>query len=317
MTIIKKTEIGGTTGNYALDVYVKGGSANPFIFKGTVTTYTDTTHFAATDLIGYGNDAFNDWYVYVFYDSAGTGAAPQSESQPISEYVSSTGTFTHTAFTTPLTTNDVVLILHPYEATGGDATEAKQDIIIADTEKLYDVSLGTSPIDGSLSSFIATGGTALGARLPASTSIIDLFGDFTGPHDGIAQDDNVKASLDIANTELSEILNLTRTTGDIAVTAAETNLYIDDAPTKIIVGISIKIDTTDMATADTYDFKIYYRIESGGSYIQQADTLTYSDAQSGPLKILSLDPYRYGLKITAQKTAGTDRSFPIEVIREA
>lgn len=118
-------------------------------------------------------------------------------------------------------------------------------------------------------------------------------------------------------TEIAEILELARTGADIAVTAAETNLFIDDTPSKIINGMSIKIDVTDMGAADTYELRIYYRIESAGSYIQQDDTITYTGVQSAPLKVLGLEPYRYGCKVTAKKTAGTDRSFPIEAITEA
>lgn len=55
-----------------------------------------------------------------------------------------------------------------------DLAQTDLDTIITDTEKVYDVTLGNSPVDGSLASFIATGGTALGTRLPASTSLVDL-----------------------------------------------------------------------------------------------------------------------------------------------
>lgn len=55
-----------------------------------------------------------------------------------------------------------------------DLAHTDLDTIITDTEKIYDVTFGTSPVDGSLASFIATGGTALGTRLPASKSIVDL-----------------------------------------------------------------------------------------------------------------------------------------------
>jgi hypothetical protein len=57
-----------------------------------------------------------------------------------------------------------------------------------------------------LAKFIGTGGTALGQPLPASTSLIDLLGNFTGPYNGSAQDDNVKASLDLAHTDLDSII---------------------------------------------------------------------------------------------------------------
>lgn len=124
-------------------------------------------------------------------------------------------------------------------------------------------------------------------------------------------------SLYAISSELDEVLDLTRTDGDIAVTAVETNLYIDDTPTKIINGLSIKIDTSNMGAGDTYEFREYYRIESGGSYLEVASTATLSDAQADPLYVMHLEAYRYGMKITAKKTAGTDRSFDIEAIREA
>lgn len=77
-----------------------------------VTTWDNANNFKADDLAGFGDDYFNDWYVYVVRDAAGLGAAPQNELQPISNYVSADGTFTHTAFTVDLTVNDEVLILH-------------------------------------------------------------------------------------------------------------------------------------------------------------------------------------------------------------
>lgn len=54
-----------------------------------------------------------------------------------------------------------------------DLAHTDLDTLITDTEKIYDVTLGVAPVDGSLASFVATGGTALGTRLPASTSLYD------------------------------------------------------------------------------------------------------------------------------------------------
>ena len=122
-------------------------------------------------------------------------------------------------------------------------------------------------------------------------------------------------SLKALSDEQAEILELTRTDGDIAVTDTETDLYIDNAPAKIINGVVIKIDTSPIEAADTFDFKVYYRIASGGT--PKASTKTTKAAvQSEPIFIIALDPYRYGMKITAQRTGGTNRTFPIEVIRE-
>ena len=85
----------------------------PLAMYGKVTTYTDTTHFKMSTLSGqFGNDFFNNWYVYVVRDAGGAGAAPQGEApKPISDYTSSDGTFVHTAFTVPLAVGDEVLIL--------------------------------------------------------------------------------------------------------------------------------------------------------------------------------------------------------------
>lgn len=54
-----------------------------------------------------------------------------------------------------------------------DLAHTDLDTIITDTEKIYDAALGVAPVDGSLASFVATGGTSLGTRLPADTSLYD------------------------------------------------------------------------------------------------------------------------------------------------
>ncbi|KKN74863.1 hypothetical protein LCGC14_0386120 [marine sediment metagenome] len=77
---------------------------------GKVTTATSVTVFASTDLIGQDNDAFPGWYVYVLQADNG---APENETQPMSDYISSTGAITHTAFTVQLAVGDWVVLLHP------------------------------------------------------------------------------------------------------------------------------------------------------------------------------------------------------------
>jgi len=123
-------------------------------------------------------------------------------------------------------------------------------------------------------------------------------------------------SLHALSVEVDEILDMTVTDGDIAVTDTETTLYIDNAPTKIINGLSIMIDTTVIEAADGFDFKVYYRIALGGD-LKASEKVTKSGVQSEPIYVIALDAYRYGMKVTAQRTSGTNRTFPIEVVREA
>jgi hypothetical protein len=78
-----------------------------------ITTAANTTSFACTQLIGYGNDYFANWYTYVVWDAGGASAAPQGEYKLITDYVSSTGTFTISAFTEPHVVTDKVMIVHP------------------------------------------------------------------------------------------------------------------------------------------------------------------------------------------------------------
>ena len=122
-------------------------------------------------------------------------------------------------------------------------------------------------------------------------------------------------SMAIIAGEVAEILDLARSGGDIAVIDTETTMYIDDAPSGIIVGKSIKIDTTVIEAADTFDFKVYYRIESGGT-LRASAKATKAGVQTEPIYIIDLNAYRYGVKVTGQRTGGTNRTFPIEVIRE-
>jgi len=238
------------------------------VFRGTVTTYTDTTHFKVSAFPEYGNASdfpdnfFSGYYVYCVWDSGATGASPQGERVLASAYTSADGTIEHDAFAVnSLAVGDEILLVHPSVINAS---------VIADLDEIKGVGF-------------------------------------------VSADD----SLDAISTELDEILDLTPTHGNIAVTAAETNLYIDDAPVKILVGISIKIDTSNMTAGDTYEFREYYKIESGGSYIEVANTITLSGAQSEPLYVMHLEAYRYGIKVTAKKTAGTDRSFKIEAITES
>ena len=205
------------------------------VYYGDVTTYTDTTHFKSTDLIGYGDAYFKNYYVYVVRDAAGAGAAPQGESQQISAYTSVDGTITHAAFTTPLAVTDVVLLIHK----------------------------------------------------------------------------------DLA--ELKDILNLTRTYGSVACSAVEASLFIDDAPVRAAVGRAVNVDLSVMAAGDTYVLREYYRLVAMGSYIKVSDDAsnTFIGAQSPAVVTVKLNPYLYGCKITAIKTAGTDRTLNYESFVEA
>ncbi|TFG97080.1 hypothetical protein E4H12_09535 [Candidatus Thorarchaeota archaeon] len=227
-------------GKFATDVFIKGGSANPFIFKGTVTTATSNVIFASTDLDGHGDDTFVDWYVFVFYDTAGTAAAPQGEWQPISDYVSATGTFTHTAFTAQLAVGDEVFIVQP---------------------TIFDQNLTMDQI--------------------------------------------------FALVSAQQVL--TETGGVVTTDGTEQDLFIINAPAGVFQPEMILLDFTNQTATEILVVREYYRIAAGGGFIM-ADEVTFTGVQDPLLKLISLAPNRYGIRITIELTAGTNRAYAYEAV---
>jgi hypothetical protein len=154
-----------------------------------------TTALVLPSLLGLGEDFFNtDWAAMVIHNVNSDGNAPEGEVRDITNYVSATGTFTATAFSANAEAGDKVLII-------------RRELLVVDS-----IALKTTPTTNSLayrlSQYLASGDGdwATGQPLPSNTSIVDVIGDFTGPHDGAAQDDNIKASLDLAHTDVDALL---------------------------------------------------------------------------------------------------------------
>lgn len=112
-------------------------------------------------------------------------------------------------------------------AAADDNIKAAIDLEAAKTLKIDGATLATAPVANSLARYVASGGTALGQQLPDSMSLVDIIGDFTGAHDGAAQDDNIKASMDLAHTDLDAIIQqVARTTAKKNVASLTTaNLF--------------------------------------------------------------------------------------------
>ena len=87
-------------------------------------------------------------------DAAGGGAAPQGEARMVTDYVSATGFFQHAAFSVALSTDDVVMIIHPtqYEPVamrgGAETLESLDDELDAMLDMAEDP-LNTLLMDGS------------------------------------------------------------------------------------------------------------------------------------------------------------------------
>ena len=102
-------------------------------------------------------------------------------------------------------------------------------------------------------------------------------------------------------------------TGDTLTTdGTEQTLYVNESPSGLFDPICVMIDFTAHTAGETVTVKVYYRIKSGGDYILLDET-EYAGAQDPDLILTELEPNRFGIKVTIEKTAGTNRAYDWEV----
>jgi len=108
---------------------------------------------------------------------------------------------------------------------------------------------------------------------------------------------------------------LTETGGTLTTDGTPQNLYINEAPAGVYVPRTLKINTTNHTATETIVIKEYYRIASGGDYLEH-DELTFAGAIAEDEITILLDPNRFGIKVTIEKTAGDNKDYVWEVTYE-
>jgi hypothetical protein len=102
--------------------------------------------------------------------------------------------------------------------------------------------------------------------------------------------------------------------GSVTMDGTEKNVVLDEVtgnPQRFLEGY---IDLTPMASGDTIVVRQYMKIAATGGYVKYAEE-TYSGAQTLPLLYITTKSGRYGIKITAQQTAGTNRTLQYQFFR--
>jgi len=102
--------------------------------------------------------------------------------------------------------------------------------------------------------------------------------------------------------------------GSVTMDGTEKVVILDEIggnPQRFLEGY---IDLSPMASGDTIVIRQYMKIASAGNYVKYAEE-TYSGAQSIPLLYIVTKPGRYGIKITAQQTTGTNRTLQYQFFR--
>jgi len=119
----------------------------------------------------------------------------------------------------------------------------------------------------------------------------------------------IRAIFDIVNASLVT----TETGGTLTTDGNEQDLYINNAPAGVFEPLLLQLDCTNMQAGDTIVIRVYYRIIPGGNLIKKDET-SFSDAQDPPLKNVAIEPNRYGIQVTIQRTVGGDRAYDWEAI---
>jgi len=98
------------------------GITQGLCYYGVVTGVPGANQFEIAALAGLGAAKFAtvvpeyQYRAFVLRDAAGGGAAPQGESQPVTNYGTATGNFSADAFTAAVDIGDEILIIHPFLA---------------------------------------------------------------------------------------------------------------------------------------------------------------------------------------------------------
>jgi len=74
------------------------------------------------------------------------------------------------------------------------------------------------------------------------------------------------------------------------------------------------VDLTPIQAGDTIVIRQYMKVKAAGSYVKYNEE-TYTDAQSIPLLNISTKAAKTAIKVTAQQTAGTNRSLDVQFFR--
>ena len=137
----------------------------------------------------------------------------------------------------------------------------------------------------------------------------------------VVQDTN--ADLMVVDANVDDILavtnalpTLSETGGTVTTDGTEQNVYINAVPLTVFNPICVKINCSAHTVGETIVIRTYYDIEPGGAGLLLHDTVTYVGVIDPPIITIDLDPNRYGVRVTIEKTVGTNRAYIWEVFYE-
>lgn len=137
---------------------------------------------------------------------------------------------------------------------------------------------------------------------------------------GFINESNAVTIIEQVQAQMNALLVLSSTGGTLTADGTEQTVYIDNEPLGATMGRRLYIDLDNMTQGDTTVIRIYYRLSDGGG-LQLLDYNSYTGADGGltngvKLIAVELGPYRHGIQVTLEQTAGVNRAYPFEFFAE-
>lgn len=125
--------------------------------------------------------------------------------------------------------------------------------------------------------------------------------------DILGEDATLEAGTGARKAKIDALLgSATEIEGTLTATGLEQDL-VSTTDNKLHV-IDGHIDLTPLQAGDTVVVKQYFKVKSGGQFIEYAEE-TYNDVQTQPDLHISTNYGKYGIRITLTQTGGTNRSY--------
>jgi hypothetical protein len=112
----------------------------------------------------------------------------------------------------------------------------------------------------------------------------------------------IKALIDALNSPIFEA------PVDASIIMDGTEQVLLEKTDGVIALVDGYVDLSNMAGGDTIVIRQYMKVKTGGAYVKYADE-TYVGAQAIPLIYISAKPASIAIKVTAEQTAGVNRSL--------
>lgn len=307
---------------------------------GVVTQVLGVANFRVAGLVGHGDGAFRGYNVYVLKKNDGTITSPHAETRLCTAYSSSTGGFTHVAFTATLAVGDVVLLIHP--SLSDAFSEEGLSYYGTVTNAIDALNFGASALAGRGDSFYAGNyriyvvrdaggaGAAPQGEMQACTAYVSATGQFTHAaytvdlavgdevlllHERIAETADLLERLTAARAGyLDRIKNLTRPQGGTQATTAALAVVgtaiENTVPFKVVGYLSLDL----MQAADDFLVIEEVRDQDDATYREYGRN-TYSGVQESPM-VWFEEKVCQGWRIRIQRTAGFDRNVTYQFLTE-